>query len=340
MVAIGLGFLQRKDHDLRMKGIFLTLILAQFLSGATRAEEVETILRKRPITSQDYFEVLGILAVRLFVPEDGSLAPCWRFSDGTEQVTASIDLEGVPTGEEVHLFLWAEEWAGANASEPGIRYVIQFSKSRRSYDRIEGTLPLPENFRDLSVSLADAHFPGGQVTDKAVLKFEKPGQSCELLFYDGDKGIKAGRSRPINSVDLYYGTGILGWRLPVYADLEASEYLAFEWPAIPDLKRDSGFSLQGIPRGQEVHAYVHIGEWQKGNVKEKIRVQTSYREENEKMVVREGAIQVPPKFTDLYSYLQAGDTLDGGWMLLVTNRFFKDGPSDQISLEAVYRFGE
>lgn len=124
----------------------------------------------------------------------------------------------------------------------------------------------------------------------------------------------------------------------MYADRVEGEYLAFEWQHEMG-ERKPGYDLQGIPPGQEIHAYVHLGEWLEGQEKERIRVTTCFRDVSGKEALRGDAIRVPPTFTDLYSHLQAGDTLDGGWVLMLSNRF-SDDPYREIFLEVTRQYPE
>lgn len=344
-----MGFPTKAGILRAMSRVLPMIVFSVFVLRGIGAAETEgiTAIPKRPINAEGYLSAVGILALRVYVPEADEagpeLSPFWKLPGG-KQLSAQLDLSELPTGQEVHLFLWLDEWSGAVESG-GIRYVVQFKSARKRYEKRSGNLPLPPAFRDLTTFLSKTCEPGRLYEGGSILRIEKPGDSCELyLFSSGENAAaareKKGEDRPrdINPVELYSGTGVLGWRILLDADLGASEYLDFEWSSVPESERESGFSFEGFPPGREVEAYIFADEWQERKKKGPMRYRTRYFDPDGKEVVGSGEIRVPQGFTFIYSYLQAGDRMDIGWMLYLLNE--NTTPNENTSLEAVYRFAE
>ncbi|MDF1861292.1 MAG: hypothetical protein P1U87_13835 [Verrucomicrobiales bacterium] len=329
--------------------VLLMIVCIALASGAAGAGESKgnTAIPQRPIDAEGYLRALGILALRVYVPEadetGSKLSPHWKLPGG-KQLPAQLDLKELPSGQEVHLFLWVDDWSGSTDSG-GIRYVVQFKSARKRYERRSGRLPLPPAFRDLTTILSKTCEPGRLYEGGSILLMERSGDSCELsLFSPVEKAAaslekKSGaRSRDINPVELYFGTGVLGWRILLDSDLGDSEYLDFEWSSVPGGQKESGFSFEGFPPGREVEAYIFTEEWREGSENGAMRYRTRYLDPNGKEVLGSGEIRVPQGFNFIYSYLQAGDRMDIGWMLYLLNE--NTTPNKNTSLEAVYRFAE
>lgn len=326
--------------------IIVWIVLAPGGAGAGENKGTKAI-PKRPIDAEGYLSAVGILALRVYVPEAGEagpeLSPHWKLPGG-KQLPAQLDLKELPTGQEVHLFLWVDEWSGSTDSG-GIRYVVQFKSARKRHERRSGRLPLPPAFRDLTTLLSKTCEPGRLYEGGSILRMERSGDSCELCLFPSVEKAAASlekksdaRPRDINPVELYSGTGVLGWRILLNADLGDSEYLDFEWSSVPEGQKESGFSFEGFPPGREVEAYIFTEEWREGREKGAMRYRTRYLDPNGKEVLGGGEIRVPQGFNFIYSYLQAGDRMDIGWMLYLLNE--NTTPNKNTSLEAVYRFAE
>ena len=139
-------------------------------------------------------------------------------------------------------------------------------------------------------------------------------------------------------------TGLLVWRLKNPEDLAENEYATTEW-RIGDEVFESGLSFEGVPRGQIVMVLLWTGEFlqyyandKAGDPPDRMPFCICYPGTRKFPERRWGRMNVPQGWEGPYGNLGSGGYVDGGWLMLRSNREERKTGRFFAFLELVYRF--